>query len=113
MDADYLREVQEYWRRVDEDEPYPEAISNDFVADLDDMEEAETLIDLLDKRQEFEDGKSFEDSRKEIDTAIKTLLDNLGVKKCTVGPYKISNTTVERKPQPEVVPAKPVVPTKN
>ena len=107
--ADYLREVQEYWRRVDEDEPYPEAITNDFVADLDEMEEADTFIDLLDKRQEFEGKvKSFEDSRKEIDTAIKTMLDNLGVKKCTVGPYKISYTTVERKPQPErVVPAKP------
>ena len=35
------------------DEPYLEAITNDFVADLDDMEEAETFIDLLDKRQEF------------------------------------------------------------
>ena len=78
-------------------------------ADLDEMEEADTFIDLLDKRQEFEGKvKSFEDSRKEIDTAIKTMLDNLGVKKCTVGPYKISYTTVERKPQPErVVPAKP------
>ena len=70
--ADYFREVQEYWRRVDEDEPYPEAIDNDYVADLDDMEEAETLIDLLENDRCLRHReKSLMTIAKEIDTGYQ------------------------------------------
>ena len=107
--ADYLKEVAEFWRRVEENDPYPEPIDNDYVADLNSLDESDTLIDLLEKRQEFEiKRKEFDDDKKAIDDGIKQVLKRFDVSKAFVGPFKISLTTVERKPQPErVVPATP------
>ena len=107
--ADYLKEVAEFWRRVEENDPYPEPIDNDYVADLNSLDESDTLIDLLEKRQMFEtQRKQFDDDKKAIDDGIKQVLKRFDVSKAFVGPFKISLTTVERKPQPErVVPATP------
>ena len=107
--ADYLKEVAEYWRRVEENDPYPEAIDNDYVADLNSLDESDTLIHLLEKRQEFEiKRKEFDDDKKAIDDAIKQVLKRFDVSKAFVGPFKLSLTTVERKAQPErMVPATP------
>ena len=107
--ADYLKEVAEFWRRVEENDPYPEPIDNDYVADLNSLDESDTLIHLLEKRQEFDvQKKQFDDDKKAIDDGIKQVLKRFDVSKAFVGPFKISLTTVERKPQPErVVPATP------
>jgi len=107
--ADYLKEVAEFWRRVEENDPYPEPIDNDYVADLNSLDESDTLIHLLEKRQEFDvQKKQFDDDKKSIDEGIKQVLKRFDVSKAFVGPFKISLTTVERKPQPErVVPATP------
>lgn len=107
--ADYLKEVAEFWRRVEENDPYPEPIDNDYVADLNSLDESDILIDLLEKRQMFEaQRKEFDDDKKAIDEGIKQVLKRFDVSKGIIGPFKISLTTVERKPQPErVVPATP------
>lgn len=107
--ADYLKEVAEYWRRVEENDPYPEAIDNDYVADLNSLDESDTLIHLLEKRQECDvQKKQFDEDKKAIDEGIKQVLKRFDVSKAFVGPFKLSLTTVERKAQPErMVPATP------
>ena len=102
--ADYLKEVTEYWRRVEEDDPYPEEISNDFVADLNSLDGSVTLLELISKRQDFDAlKKQFDEDKKTIDDGIKAVLSKFGVTKGVIGPFKVSFTLVERKPQPERV----------
>ena len=107
--ADYLAQVSDYWRRVEEDDPYPEAIDNDYVADLNSLDTSDQLLTLMEKRQEFDAlKKQFDVDKKAIDEGIKDVLKKFGVTKGFIGPFKVSVTTVEIKPKPErVVPATP------
>ena len=107
--SDYLKEVADFWRRVEEDDPYPEPIDNDYIADLNSLDESDTILELLEKRDDFEImKKQFDQDKKDIDEGLKNVLRKFEVNKAFIGPYKISLTTVERKPQPErVVPATP------
>ena len=107
--ADYLENVADFWRRVEEDDPYPDLKPNEYVADLNAMDTSEELLTAVEGLQQIEAKKKEQDALiDDIKTTIKRVLRKHECEQAIVGPYVIKINTIHRKATPEkVVPAKP------
>tara|TARA_R100000654_G_C2677261_1_gene126816 strand:+ start:63 stop:992 length:930 start_codon:yes stop_codon:yes gene_type:complete len=108
-DADYLELVSEFWRKVEEDEPYPDLTSNEYVADLNALETSEEMLMAIEGLQDLEAKKKHHDDMiDDIKATIKKVLRKHECDQGVIGPYIIKINTIQRKATPErVVPAKP------
>ena len=107
--ADYLENVADFWRRVEEDDPYPDLKPNEYVADLNAMDTSEELLTAVEGLQQIESKKKEQDALiDDIKTTIKRVLRKHECEQAIVGPYVIKINTIQRKATPEkIVPAKP------
>ena len=108
-DADYLENVADFWRRVEEDDPYPDLRPNKYVADLNEMETSQELLTAIEGLQNIEGQRKKQDALiDDIKTTIKRVLRKHECEQAVVGPYVIKINTIQRKATPEkIVPAKP------
>ena len=108
-DADYLENVADFWRRVEEDDPYPDLKPNEYVADLNEMETSQELLTAIEGLHNLEAQKKKHDAlTDDIKTTIKRVLRKHECEQAVVGPYVIKINTIQRKATPEkIVPAKP------
>jgi len=105
-----MEKVQDFWYRVDMDQPYP-PIDNG-KPDAIPLDHLETKNDLIQIITDYEKCKAEEKSwklqKERCQEAIELVLDEVDAEYATVGNYKISFPIVKRKAQPEkIIPAKP------
>ena len=107
--ADYLENVADFWRRVEEDDPYPDLKPNEYVADLNSMDTSEELLTAVEGLQQIEAKKKEQDALiDDTKTTIKRVLRKYECEQAIIGPYVIRIITSYRKATPEkIVPAKP------
>ena len=108
-DADYLELVSDFWRRVDEDDPYPMANDNNYIADLNTLDKADELQYATEQLMHFKTKKmNFDRQYEEIENTIKDVLRKMECDQGIIGPYTLKLAKIQRKATPErVVPAKP------
>ena len=108
-DADYLELVADFWRRVEEDDPYPMANDNNYIADLNTLDKADELQYATEQLMHFKTQKmNFDRQYEEIENTIKDVLRKMECDQGIIGPYTLKLAKIQRKATPErVVPAKP------
>ena len=108
-DADYLELVDDFWRRVEEDDPYPMANDNNYIADLNTLDKADELQYATEQLMHFKAQKmNFDRQYEEIENTIKDVLRKMECDQGIIGPYTLKLAKIQRKATPErVVPAKP------
>ena len=105
-----MEKVNDFWVRVDLDQPYP-PIDNgkpDTIP-LDHLETKDDVIQIItDYNKCKAEEKSWKLQKEKCQEALELVLDQVDAEYATIGNYKISHPIVKRKAQPEkIIPAKP------